>query len=42
MTKEDRKKKYKCVYCGCPLEYEGACKECGYKEDVALGKIEEV
>ncbi len=35
-------KKFKCVYCDCPMEYEGSCERCGRKEDVALGKIEEI
>ena len=39
-TMVKRKKKYKCVYCGCPIPYEGSCESCGRKEDVALGKIE--
>ena len=35
-------KKFKCVYCGYPIKYEGSCDKCGRKEDIALGKIEEL
>jgi len=34
------KRKHKCTYCGCPVEWEGSCDSCGHKEDVALGKVD--
>jgi len=35
-----KRKKFKCVYCGGYINYEGACLACGHKEDVALGKAD--
>lgn len=34
--------KFHCVYCNKPMKHEGTCPSCGRKEDVALGKIEEI
>ena len=31
--------KFKCVYCDVLIPYEGTCKKCGRKEDIALGKV---
>lgn len=42
MNKGKRKRSFKCVYCNKPIPHEGACESCGHKEDVALGKIEEI
>lgn len=36
------KNNFKCVYCNMLIPYEGACPKCGHKEDVALGKKEDI
>jgi len=38
MKKPEKKDKYRCVYCGVLIKYEGSCDACGEKEDIALGK----
>ena len=39
---DEVKEQPRCTYCNRPIQYEGSCDSCGHKEDVALGKIEEI